>query len=140
MTSVRPLFYALLCPILFPFLFLLTLFSSFLPAQTTEQGNVIGLVSVYIVYVRSCHQIFFVIERTRDLIYLKFVATDFLLKIIGRAKRAPHWGVQSRFRVIYVCLFYTSYSYNSISRYAYRGISAHIPRRDLVIFCVLRSH
>ena len=22
--------------------------------------------------------------------------------IIGRAKRAPHWGVQSRFRVIYV--------------------------------------
>ena len=31
-------------------------------------------------------------------------------------------------------------SYNSISRYAYRGISAHIPRRDLVIFCVLRSH
>ena len=21
--------------------------------------------------------------------------------IIGRAKRAPHWGVQSRFRVIY---------------------------------------
>ena len=31
-------------------------------------------------------------------------------------------------------LFYTSYSYNSISRYAYRGISAHIPRRDLVIF------
>ena len=32
------------------------------------------------------------------------------------------------------------YSYNSISRYAYRGISAHIPRRDLVNFCVLRSH
>ena len=23
--------------------------------------------------------------------------------IIGRAKRAPHWGVQSRFRVIYIC-------------------------------------
>ena len=22
--------------------------------------------------------------------------------IIGRAKRAPHWGVQSRFRVIYM--------------------------------------
>ena len=42
-----------------------------------------------------------VIERTRDLIYPKFVATDFFPKIIGRAKRAPHWGVQSRFRVIY---------------------------------------
>ena len=41
---------------------------------------------------------------------------------------------------IYLYLFYTSYSYYSISRYAYRGISAHIPRRDLVIFCVLRSH
>ena len=25
-----------------------------------------------------------------------------LRPIIGRAKRAPHWGVQSRFRVIYV--------------------------------------
>ena len=24
------------------------------------------------------------------------------LVIVGRAKRAPHWGVQSRFRVIYV--------------------------------------
>ena len=40
----------------------------------------------------------------------------------------------------HIYIFYTSYSYNSISRYAYRGISAHIPRRDLVIFCVLRSH
>ena len=25
--------------------------------------------------------------------------------IIGRAKRAPHWGVQSRFRVIYVYMY-----------------------------------
>ena len=24
------------------------------------------------------------------------------LLLIGRAKRAPHWGVQSRFRVIYI--------------------------------------
>ena len=23
--------------------------------------------------------------------------------LIGRAKRGPHWGVQSRFRVIYIC-------------------------------------
>ena len=36
--------------------------------------------------------------------------------------------------LVYIYLFYTSYSYNSISRYAYHGISAHIPRRDLVIF------
>ena len=27
------------------------------------------------------------------------------LEIIGRAKRAPHWGVQSRFRVIYICRY-----------------------------------
>ena len=53
---------------------------SFLPARASEQGNVIGLVSVC---VRSCHQKKFVIERTRDLIYLKFVATDFFLKTIS---------------------------------------------------------
>ena len=31
--------------------------------------------------------------------------------LIGRAKRAPHWGVQSRFRVIYIyiCCRYVSY-------------------------------
>ena len=32
--------------------------------------------------------------------------SDTMFYIIGRAKRAPHWAVQSRFRVIYmsVCL------------------------------------
>ena len=62
--------------------------SLFLHARASEQGNVIGLVSVYIcVYVRSCvhscHQKKIVIERTRDLIYLKFVATDFFPKTIS---------------------------------------------------------
>ena len=47
----------------------------FLPARASEQGNVIGLVSM------SSKKI--VIERTRDLIYLKFVAKDFSLKIIS---------------------------------------------------------
>ena len=42
-----------------------------------------------------------VIERTRDLIYLKFVASD----IIGRAKRIPHRSVQSRFCVIYIYIY-----------------------------------
>ena len=56
------------------------LFPYFLPARASEQGNVIGLVSVYIY---SCHQKKIVIERTRDLIYLKFVATDFFPKIIS---------------------------------------------------------
>ena len=46
-----------------------------LPARTSEQGNVNGLVSVYMSSI--------VIERTRDLIYLKFVAKDFFPKIIS---------------------------------------------------------
>ena len=33
----------------------------------------------------------------------KFLFTFLIL--IGRAKRAPHWGVQSRFRVIYVYIY-----------------------------------
>ena len=47
----------------------------FLPACASEQGNVIGLVSM------SSKKI--VIERIRDLIYLKFVAKDFSPKIIS---------------------------------------------------------
>ena len=49
-----------------------------LPTRASEQGNVIGLVSVYI-YIYIYKKI--VIERTRDLNYLKFVATDFSPKI-----------------------------------------------------------
>ena len=54
-----------------------------LPARASEQGNVIGLVSVciYIYIYMSSKKI--AIERTRDLIYLKFVATDFSPKIIS---------------------------------------------------------
>ena len=49
----------------------------FLPTRASEQGNVIGLVSIYMcVQKKNC-------ERTRDLFYLKFVATDFFLKIIS---------------------------------------------------------
>ena len=54
---------------------------TFLPARASEQGNVIGLVSVYIYIYMSSKKI--VIERTRDLNYLKFVATDFSLKTIS---------------------------------------------------------
>ena len=39
--------------------------------------------------------------------------------VIRRAKRAPHWGVQSRFRVIYIYI-YTKYSTLP------RGISVYI--------------
>ena len=47
-----------------------------LPVRTSEQGNVIELVSVYIyvyLYIYICQKKKIVIERTRDLIYLKFV-------------------------------------------------------------------
>ena len=61
------------------YVFVFLSFCLFLPARASEQGNVIGLVSVYIyVYKKK-----FVIERTRDLIYLKFVVTDFSPKIIS---------------------------------------------------------
>ena len=59
-------------------------FDKLLPARASEQGNVIGLVSVCIyIYIYICHQKKIVIERTRDLNYLKFVATDFSPKTIS---------------------------------------------------------
>ena len=51
------------------------IWSLLLPARVSEQGNVIGLVSVV--------QKKIAIERNRDLIYLKFVAIDFFPKIIS---------------------------------------------------------
>ena len=49
-----------------------------------EQGNVIGSVRIYIyIYIYMCVQKKIVIERTRDLNYLKFVATDFSPKTIS---------------------------------------------------------
>ena len=53
-----------------------------LPARASEQGNLIGSVRIYI-FIYVCVQKKIVIERTRDLIYLKFVATDFFPKIIS---------------------------------------------------------
>ena len=49
----------------------------FLPARASEQGNVFGSVHIYMCTKKI------VIERTRDLIYLKFVAKDFFPKIIS---------------------------------------------------------
>ena len=47
-----------------------------LPARASEQGNVIGSLRIYV-------QKKIVIERTRHLNYLKFVATDFSPKTIS---------------------------------------------------------
>ena len=57
-----------------------------LPARASEQGNVIGSVRIYIyiyIYIYMCVQKKIVIERTRDLNYLKFVETDFSPKTIS---------------------------------------------------------
>ena len=57
-----------------------------LPARASEQDNVIGSVRLYIyiyIYIYVCVQKKIVIERTRDLNYLKFVATDFSPKTIS---------------------------------------------------------
>ena len=46
------------------------------------------------------------LNRSHAITYKKYTHANFLggvsFFLIGRAKRAPHWGVQSRFRVIYV--------------------------------------
>ena len=39
--------------------------------------------------------------------------------IVGRAKRAPHWGVQSRFRVTYICYIYVCLSWSKKRRRNY---------------------
>ena len=52
----------------------------FLSVRASEQGNVIGSVRIHIY---MCVQKNIVIERTMDLIYLKFVATDFFPIIIS---------------------------------------------------------
>ena len=54
-----------------------------LPARSSEQGNVIGSVRIYIYMCVCVCTKKIVIERTRDLNYLKFVATDFSPKTIS---------------------------------------------------------
>ena len=55
------------------------------------------------------HSILFLIYQTSYLTYkiissygLAHPVMGTILLVIGRAKRAPHWSVQSRFRVIYI--------------------------------------
>ena len=60
-------------------------------------GKLIGLLFLF------CPPLYFVFENsknTRNELACPVMGTIFL--VIGRAKRAPHWGVQSKFRVIYM--------------------------------------
>ena len=50
--------------------------------QASRVASVIGSVRIYIIYIAMCTKKI-VIERTRDLIYLKFVVKDFFPKIIS---------------------------------------------------------
>ena len=59
-------------------------------------GKLIGLLFLFCLPLLS---ILFLKAKRIDLAR-SVMGTIFL--VIGRAKRAPHWGVQSRFRVIYV--------------------------------------
>ena len=51
-----------------------------------------------------------------SILFLKTKRNDLARPVMGtiflvwRAKRAPHWGVQSRFRVIYICNSYKPYA------------------------------
>ena len=46
-------------------------------------------------------------KNLRNVLARPVMGTIFL--VIGRAKRTPHWGVQSRFRVIYICIYVCRY-------------------------------
>ena len=62
-------------------------------------GKLIGLLFLFCLPLLS---ILFLKTKRNDL--ARPVMGTIFLVIIGRAKRAPHWGVQSRFRVISVLM------------------------------------
>ena len=66
-------------------------------------GKLIGLLFLFCLPLLS---ILFLKTKMNDLAR-PVMGTIFL--VIGRAKRAPHWGVQSRFRVIYVYMYICRY-------------------------------
>ena len=66
-------------------------------------GKLIGLLFLFCLPLLS---ILFLKTKRNDLAR-PVMGTIFL--VIGRAKRAPHWGVQSRFRVIYICRYVCMY-------------------------------
>ena len=65
-------------------------------------GKLIGLLFLFCLPLLS---ILFLKTKRNDL-SRPVMGTIFL---VGRAKRAPHWGVQSRFRVIYICRYVCMY-------------------------------
>ena len=67
-------------------------------------GKLIGLLFLFCLPLLS---ILFLKTKRNDLAR-PVMGTIFL---VGRAKRAPHWGVQSRFRVIYIIYIYVCLSY-----------------------------
>ena len=70
--------------------------------------NVITLGKLLSLWFCFLFSIFFFKNQTSYRTYKIFSSNEFArpvmgtIFLVGRAKRAPHWGVQSRFRVIYV--------------------------------------
>ena len=64
------------------------------------------LISLLFLFCLPLLSILFLKTKRNDLAR-PVMGTIFL--VIGRAKRAPHWGVQSRFRVIYIYMYICRY-------------------------------
>ena len=56
---------------------------------------------MFYIYLTVTYSIIF--SLTLSILYSNF-EIGVLINIIGRAKQAPHWAVQSRFNVIYICM------------------------------------
>ena len=69
-------------------------------------GKLIGLLFLFCLPLLS---ILFLKTKRNDLAH-PVIGNIFL---VGRAKRAPHWGVQSRFRVILYIIYNYIYLYHS---------------------------
>ena len=84
---------------------------------------------------RSVERVRYVINNLLHLIIVKYGDISLVLCISTRLRLVTILSLLVKYLVIfhadpcnksYIYLFYTSYSYNSISRYAYRGISAGV--------------
>ena len=88
---------------------------------------------------RSVERVGYVINNLLNLVIVKYGDISLVLCISTRLWHVTILSQLVKYLVIFHAdpcnksyLFYTSYSYNSISRYAYRGISALRNRRDMI--------
>ena len=90
-------------------MYLLCMIKARIRCCTCRVENILTLGILLSLWFCFLHSILFLISQTSYRTY-KIISSYELARpvmgtiflVIGRAKRAPHWGVQSRFRVIYV--------------------------------------